>query len=147
MQASGQSDGPASSNGATGGRAAAKPGGVLRTGDLEIRVGEGLVLAAGEALTLSVREFQLLVALVGRAGGIVSRDELYRSVWGRHLRRGDRSVDVYVSKVRGKLERALPGRRLIHTHPGFGYRFELSVSHNLDNSLAVGGNTPAAGDR
>jgi DNA-binding response OmpR family regulator len=102
-------------------------GGILRIGELEIRLGEGLVLAGGRALTLTVREFQLLVALVGRAGGIVSREELYRSVWGRHLRAGDRSVDVYVSKVRGKLAEALPDDRFIHTHPGFGYRFEASL--------------------
>jgi DNA-binding response OmpR family regulator len=102
-------------------------GGILRLGELEIRIGEGLVLARGRALTLTVREFQLLVALVGRAGGIVSREELYRSVWGRHLRAGDRSVDVYVSKVRGKLAEALPDDRFIHTHPGFGYRFEASL--------------------
>ena len=120
-------------------------GGVLRIGELEIRLGEGLVLAAGRALTLTVREFQLLVALVGRAGGIVSREELYRTVWGRHLRSGDRSVDVYVSKVRGKLAEALPGDRFIHTHPGFGYRFEESFSRNLDNSRHAGGNTGATG--
>ena len=40
------------------------------------------------------------------------------------MRDGDRSVDVYVSKLRGKLETAMPDRRFIHTHPGFGYRFQ-----------------------
>ena len=120
-------------------------GGVLCIGELEIRLGEGLVLAGGRALTLTVREFQLLVALVGRVGGIVSREELYRSVWGRHLRSGDRSVDVYVSKVRGKLADALPEDRFIHTHPGFGYRFEASVSRDLDNSRAIRGNTGSTG--
>jgi DNA-binding response OmpR family regulator len=120
-------------------------GGILRIGELEIRLGEGLVLAGGRALTLTVREFQLLVALVGRIGGIVSREELYRTVWGRHLRTGDRSVDVYVSKVRGKLADAFPEDRFIHTHPGFGYRFEASFSQNLDNSRATRGNTAATG--
>ncbi|MGC2375281.1 MAG: response regulator transcription factor [Solirubrobacteraceae bacterium] len=97
---------------------------ILYAGELEIRVGEGLVLANGRALTLSVREFELLVAMAGRAGAIVRREELYGSVWGEELRAGDRSVDVYVSKLRGKLERAMPDRRFIHTHPGFGYRFQ-----------------------
>jgi DNA-binding winged helix-turn-helix (wHTH) protein len=45
-------------------------------------------------------------------------------VWGGELRPGDRSVDVYVSKLRGKLETSMPDRRFIHTHPGFGYRFQ-----------------------
>jgi DNA-binding response OmpR family regulator len=97
---------------------------VLYAGELEIRLGEGLVLATGQALTLSVREFELLAAMARRTGAIVTRDELYGAVWGRDLRTGDRSVDVYVSKLRGKLEAAMPDRRFIHTHPGFGYRFQ-----------------------
>jgi DNA-binding response OmpR family regulator len=96
----------------------------LYAGELEIRLGEGLVLATGQPLTLSVREFELLAALAQRMGAIVTRDELYRAVWGSELRPGDRSVDVYVSKLRGKLEAAMPDRRFIHTHPGFGYRFQ-----------------------
>jgi len=96
----------------------------LYAGELEIRLGEGLVLATGRALTLSVREFELLAAMARRAGAIVTRDELYAEVWGGELRPGDRSVDVYVSKLRNKLETAMPDRRFIHTHPGFGYRFQ-----------------------
>lgn len=117
---------------------------ILHIGDLEIRLDEGLVLAAGRPLTFSVREFRMLVALVARAGGIVSREDLYEAVWRRDLRAGDRSVDVYVSKVRGKLGQALPSQRYIHTHPGFGYRFEAPLSHDLDNSRAGAGNTAAA---
>ena len=104
---------------------------VLTAGDLEIRPADGLVMAAGRALTLSVREFQLLVALVRSQGGIVSRGELYERVWGGPLRDGDRSIDVYVHKVRVKLETALPGWRFIHTHVGFGYRFSAEASHPL----------------
>jgi DNA-binding response OmpR family regulator len=96
----------------------------LRIGELEIRLADGLVLAAGAPLTLSVREFELLVAMARRVGTIVTREQLYGTVWGGELRRGDRSVDVYVSKLRSKLERAMPDRRFIHTHPGFGYRFQ-----------------------
>jgi DNA-binding response OmpR family regulator len=100
----------------------------LYAGELEIRLGEGLVLATGRALMLSVREFELLAALARHAGAIVTREQLYDEVWGGELRAGDRSVDVYVSKVRGKLEAALPDRRFIHTHPGFGYRFQPQSS-------------------
>jgi DNA-binding response OmpR family regulator len=96
----------------------------LYAGELEIRLGEGLVLATGRALTLSVREFELLAAMARRAGAVLTRGELYSAVWGGELRDGDRSVDVYVSKLRGKLEAAMPDRRFIHTHPGFGYRFQ-----------------------
>jgi DNA-binding winged helix-turn-helix (wHTH) protein len=103
----------------------------IRVDDLEIAPGEGLVRAGGRVLTLSVREFQLLVAMVEHAGGIVGRAELCRAVWGRELRAGDRSVDVYVSKLRAKLEQAVPDRRYIHTHPSFGYRFQSQPATEL----------------
>lgn len=112
--------------------------GILYAGELEIRPDEGLVLATGRALTLSVREFELLVALARRSGAIITREELYRTVWGSELRLGDRSVDVYVSKLRSKLESALPDRRFIHTHPGFGYRFQPELSRDVHMEAAGG---------
>jgi DNA-binding response OmpR family regulator len=112
--------------------------GILYAGELEIRPDEGLVLANGRALALSVREFALLVAMVRRLGAIITREELYRTVWGSDLRPGDRSVDVYVSKLRGKLEAVLPDRRFIHTHPGFGYRFQPELSRDVHMGRAGG---------
>ena len=82
-----------------------------------------MALASGKPLPLTVRELELLTALAERRDRIVSREELYRVVWGEPYRKSDRSVDVYVGKLRQKLEEALPGRRFIHTHFGFGYRF------------------------
>jgi DNA-binding response OmpR family regulator len=96
---------------------------VVRAGDLEIRPAEFIALASGRRLHLTVRELELLTALAERCDRIVSREELYRVVWGEPYRKSDRSVDVYVGKLRQKLEEALPGRRFIHTHFGFGYRF------------------------
>ena len=114
------------------------PADILYAGELEIRLEEGLVLATGRALTLSVREFQLLAAMARRSGAIITREDLYRNVWGGELRVGDRSVDVYVSKLRSKLEVALPDRRFIHTHPGFGYRFQPQPSRHVHMEDAVG---------
>jgi DNA-binding winged helix-turn-helix (wHTH) protein len=120
--------------------ASAENASTLYAGELEIRLGEGLVLATGRALTLSVREFELLAAMARRAGAIVTREELYSAVWGGELRPGDRSVDVYVSKLRGKLEAAMPDRRFIHTHPGFGYRFQPQPARG-----SVSGPSPSPG--
>jgi len=119
--------------------------GTIRVDDLEITPGEGLVRAGGKVLTLSVREFQLLVAMVEHAGGIVGRADLCRAVWGRELRPGDRSVDVYVSKLRAKLEQAVPERRYIHTHPSFGYRFQSEPSDDHDGAHGISGAAPARG--
>lgn len=71
---------------------------------------------------LSIRELRLLTELARRADRIISREELFRLVWGREMRRGDRSVDVYIRKLRVKLDVAMPELRFIHTHFGFGYR-------------------------
>jgi len=97
---------------------------VLRAGELEVRPADHLALVKGRALSLSVRELELLVMLVRNKGRIIPRDELYATVWGAPLRAHDRSVDVYVHKLRSKLFRAVPECRFIHTHFGFGYRFE-----------------------
>ena len=77
---------------------------VIQVGALEIHPTQGLALAANRALSLSVREFALLVALARSGGGIVRREDLYQRVWGGTLRDGDRSIDVYVHKLRVKLE-------------------------------------------
>ena len=84
--------------------------------------------AAGRPLTLSIREYELLLALARRSGRIIAREEVYREAWGADMRKGDRSVDVYVHKLRDKLEGALPGWRYIHTHLGFGYRLAAEPS-------------------
>jgi DNA-binding response OmpR family regulator len=102
---------------------------VLQAGELEIRPAEHLALAHGRALALSIREIELLAALARREGRIVRREELYETVWGSPLRAADRSVDVYVHKLRTKLAYALPDRRFIHTHFGFGYRFQPEPAH------------------
>jgi DNA-binding response OmpR family regulator len=98
-------------------------GSAILVGELEIFPEEFLVLAGGRRLELTVRELALLTALAERARRIVSRAELYEVVWRAPYRKNDRSVDVYVARLRAKLESELPGRGFIHTHFGFGYRF------------------------
>lgn len=90
---------------------------------LEVRPEAHAALVDGRPLSLTVRELQVLSALAAHPERIMTRKELYAEVWGGRQRRDDRSVDVYVSRVRSKLGDALPGAHLIHTHSGIGYRF------------------------
>ena len=101
---------------------AAHRGESLEAGPLEISPDEHLARASGRPLRLSIRELRLLTELARRRDRIVSRDELFLLVWGRTMRTGDRSVDVYIRKLRVKLDRALPTWSFIHTHFGLGYR-------------------------
>ena len=112
-------------------------GEVIRAGELEIRPSEYLVLAGGRALTLSLKQLELLAALARREGRIVRREELYETVWGAPMRTDERSVDVYVHKLRSKLAEALPGWTFIHTHFGFGYRFQPEPSQRFHNSATT----------
>ncbi len=109
----------------------------LRVGPLEIVPGDAMVWAMGRALVLSVRELSLLTELARRVDRPVAREELYALVWGHEMRSGDRSIDVYVRKLRVKLERALPGWRFIHTHFGSGYRLTaepVAIPNDLDST-------------
>jgi DNA-binding response OmpR family regulator len=91
-------------------------------GPLQIVPDEHLARAGGRALMLSIRELRLLTELARRTDRIVTREDLFQLVWGREMRVRDRSVDVYVRKLRVKLDAALPEWSFIHTHFGLGYR-------------------------
>jgi DNA-binding response OmpR family regulator len=103
-------------------------------GDLEIRPHEYIAYARGKPLQLTVRELDLLTALAERHDRIVSREELYRVVWEEPYRKSDRSVDVYIARLRQKLDEANPGCVYIHTHFGFGYR----LSHSFHKAATAG---------
>jgi DNA-binding response OmpR family regulator len=92
-------------------------------GRLEIRPSDHAALVDGRPLTLTVTELQLLTELAHNPERVMTRNELCERVWGRKYRKSDRSVDVYVGRLRTKLANALPGRSFIHTHTGIGYRF------------------------
>ena len=96
---------------------------VLKAGPLEVRLDQRTVLADGRGIVLTVREFHLLAVLASRPEQVVSREEIYDLVWSGRMPEHDRSVDVYVSKLRHKLESALPHWNFIQTHIGFGYCF------------------------
>jgi DNA-binding response OmpR family regulator len=91
--------------------------------NLEVRPSEFELLADGRRVGLTVREFQTFMALAERRDRVVTRPEIYTLVWRRQMAYRDRSVDVFVRKLRRKLDSAAPGWVYIHTHFGVGYRF------------------------
>ena len=74
------------------------------------------------SLELTAREFEILQLLSG-SDRVLRREEIYERVWGYAMAHGDRSVDVFVRKLRQKLRQASPSWSYIHTHFGVGYRF------------------------
>jgi DNA-binding response OmpR family regulator len=92
-------------------------------GELEVRADQFQAFAGGVSADLTRREFELIQLLADSAGQVLPREEIYERVWGYAMVHGDRSVDVFVRKLRQKLERVSPGWRYIHTHFGIGYRF------------------------
>ncbi len=110
--------------------------GVVEAGELEIRGDQFQAFVNGGSVDLTRREFELISLLAEAQGQVLQREDIYQRVWGYAMAHGDRSVDVFVRKLRQKLERASPGWRYIHTHFGVGYRF---AAERVD-----GGDDPAA---
>ncbi|MEA2347494.1 MAG: hypothetical protein QOG62_1281 [Thermoleophilaceae bacterium] len=98
--------------------------GPMVAGELAIRVDQFQAFVGGQSADLTRREFELLHLLAEGEGQVLQREEIYQRVWGYAMARGDRSVDVFVRKVRSKLERLSPDWSYIHTHFGIGYRFQ-----------------------
>jgi DNA-binding response OmpR family regulator len=95
----------------------------LLAGELAIRPDRFDAYAGEQAASLSRKEFELLYQLAAGDGRVLEREDIYQRVWGYTMVRGDRSVDVFVRKLRNKLERISPQWRYVHTHFGVGYRF------------------------
>ena len=93
-------------------------------GELEIRADQFQAFAGRRSVDLTRREFEVLQLLAQAEGKVLQREEIYQAVWGYAMAHGDRSVDVFVRKVRQKLEKVSPDWNYIHTHFGVGYRFD-----------------------
>jgi DNA-binding response OmpR family regulator len=93
-------------------------------GEVEIRADRFQAFVNGVSVDLTRREFELIELLSAAAGQVLPREEIYQRVWGYAMAHGDRSVDVFVRKLRSKLERHSPDWRYIHTHFGIGYRLQ-----------------------
>jgi DNA-binding response OmpR family regulator len=122
-------------------------------GEVEVRADQFQAFVGGVSVELTRREYELIQLLAEAEGQVLQREEIYQRVWGYAMVHGDRSVDVFVRKLRSKLERVSPSWRYIHTHFGIGYRFaaepvdepvgaSLPVPEPADASLSA----PAAAD-
>ena len=104
--------------------AARTESGPVVVGELQIRRDQFQAFVGGHSVDLTRREFELLELLSEARGQVLPREEIYQRVWGYAMAHGDRSVDVFVRKLRQKIATASPGWAYIHTHFGIGYRFE-----------------------
>jgi DNA-binding response OmpR family regulator len=114
--------------------------GPVVAGELEIRSDRFQAFVGGECLDLTRREFELLQLLAEARGTVLERETIYQRIWGYAMAHGDRSVDVFIRKLRHKLERRSPGWTYIHTHFGVGYRFDPEP---VDGAPAPGHGEPA----
>jgi DNA-binding response OmpR family regulator len=106
-------------------------------GEVEIR-DQHQAFAGGSRLNLTRREFQLLELFADAQDKVLERKRIYERVWGYPMvSRDDRSVDVFVYKLRHKLEVASPQWQYIHTHWGVGYRFSAEPSELAQSRLAA----------
>jgi two-component system phosphate regulon response regulator PhoB len=97
---------------------------VLRVGDLEIDASSMTVQVQGRAILTTVREFRLLEYLATHLGRVLTRDQLLDAVWKETPFVTPRSIDVYVRRLREKIETDPRRPRYLKTLRGIGYRFE-----------------------
>jgi DNA-binding response OmpR family regulator len=105
-------------------RAREQPLRVLRAGGIELDRDSRQVRWNGTPVALTATEFRLLECLMSRAGVVFSRDQLLDGVWGRDRAITDRAVDVYILRLRQKIESDPVNPSLLHSVRGFGYTFD-----------------------
>jgi DNA-binding response OmpR family regulator len=91
-------------------------------GDIELRREQGIVVKAGEEISLTKTEFRLLCEFADHANAVLSRDQLLERVWGYEYLGDSRLVDAHVRRLRLKIEDHPDDPRLIVTVRGIGYR-------------------------
>jgi DNA-binding response OmpR family regulator len=92
----------------------------LRYSDLEVNLETRQVTRAGKNISLSAREYDLLITLLRNPNRVFTRDQLLDQVWGTDRFVGPGAVETYISYLRAKVDQGFP-TRLIQTHRGAGY--------------------------
>jgi two-component system response regulator CpxR len=103
-------------------------GETITLGDVSLNSGARTVRRGGELVALTSTEFNVLTALLARAGHVVSREELSQVALGRPLAPLDRSIDMHVSSLRRKLGAEINGVERIKTIRGTGYIYATATA-------------------
>jgi DNA-binding response OmpR family regulator len=109
----------------------------VRAGALELDRASCRVLLHGNEVALTATEFRLLDFLMSRPGVVYSREQLLDSVWGHDRAVTDRTVDVYILRLRQKIEPDPANPSFIRAVRGFGYSFNESTMQATTNASAV----------
>src|SRR3954470_8665033 len=99
-------------------------GDAIEVEELRIDPREVQAYVGGASADLTPTEFKLLYTLALDRGRVVTRDELLQKVWGRRETHRDRTVDVFVRRLRQKIDAAAPRHTFIQTRFGVGYKLE-----------------------
>jgi len=114
------------------------PARTIRAGSLELDRASCRVLSNGQEVSLTATEFRLLEFLMSRPGVVYSREQLLDSVWGHDRAVTDRTVDVYILRLRQKIETDSTNPVFIRAVRGFGYSFnETTIEAGSRASAAV----------
>ena len=97
---------------------------VIQFGDIEVDISSMTIRVEGRTVLTTVREFRLLEYLVRHRGRVFTRDQLLDAVWKESAFVTPRSIDVYVRRLREKIEPDPRHPRYLKTLRGIGYRFE-----------------------
>ena len=113
---------------------AARPPTVIYRGPLRIEPDRRRVLVDEREVQLRPKEFGLLVALALEPGRVFGRQDLLDAIWGEQVVVDERTVDVHISWLRGKLSAAGADQELIRTVYGSGYQFTLPTERAVNGS-------------
>jgi len=110
---------------------------ILKAGNLELDRTGCRVRLGSETLSLTATEFRLLEYLMSRPGVVFSREQLLDAVWGHDRAVTDRTVDVYILRLRQKIEADPANPLLIRSVGGFGYSFNENVAQESAERTAI----------
>jgi len=97
----------------------------LISGDITLNTAKKIVLRQGQEITLTPREYQILLKLMEKSGEIVSKSELIESIWGGSFEANTNTIEVYMNFLRNKIDKPF-GKNTLKTKIGYGYYLDIN---------------------